>query len=356
MVRHALTLLTVAAALTGGTLTSSPALLAAENDGRKATIARAQLWNSTDVATMDIKAGPQGPGGFADRATVECEYVEKEMSGRSPKFTCRIGPDDEVKVKFGGTNGEVYGEVATSRLLWALGFGADHMYPVKVVCRGCPKDLNGILRPDDEQLFDPAVIERKMPGAEFKGDEGWSWGELDGIDEKASGAPRAHRDALKLLAVFLQHTDTKAVQQRVLCLDESPKEGAACMRPFLMLNDVGLTFGRASTFNSNAVSSVNLTGWAKAPVWKGSKGCVGDLKQSFTGTLNYPVISEDGRQFLAGLLTQLSDKQVRDLFEVARVDLRLRTPDRAKSGFPTLDEWVDVFNAKRSQIVNRRCA
>ena len=29
------------------------------------------------------------------------------MSGRSPKFACRIGTGDIVKVKFGGSNGEV---------------------------------------------------------------------------------------------------------------------------------------------------------------------------------------------------------------------------------------------------------
>ena len=68
----------------------------------------------------------------------------------------------EVKVKFGGNNGEVYGEVLATRLLWALGFGADRMYPVNVICRGCPAELLGIERPNGESRFDPAVIERKL--------------------------------------------------------------------------------------------------------------------------------------------------------------------------------------------------
>jgi hypothetical protein len=37
-------------------------------------------------------------------------------------------------------------------------------------------------------------------------------------------------------------------------------------------------------------------------------------------------ISEEGRLFLAGLLTPLSDQQLRDLFEAARVNLRPRAP------------------------------
>src|SRR5688572_19076643 len=104
-------------------------------------LARSQIWIPTDIPAMNIQVGPAGPGTFAFRAEVECEYVDKKLSGRSPKFACSIGGNDEVKVKYGGTNGEVYGEVGASRLLWALGFGADHMYPVRVICRGCPETI-----------------------------------------------------------------------------------------------------------------------------------------------------------------------------------------------------------------------
>ena len=105
------------------------------------------------------------------------------MSGRSPKFTLRASAATiEVKVKYGKTNGEVYAEVAATRLLWALGFGADHMYPVRVICRGCPADLEGAPTANRRQaLFDPAAIERKMKGTELEWDDtvGWSWSELD---------------------------------------------------------------------------------------------------------------------------------------------------------------------------------
>jgi hypothetical protein len=92
-------------------------------------------------------------------------------------------------------------------------------------------------------------------------------------------------------------------------------------------------------------------------VWKeGESRCVGDLSKSYTGTLKDPVISEAGRAFLADLLTKLTDDQIRGLFEVSRVTLRLRDPGKAKSGFSTVEEWTDVFKRKRAEIVNRRCA
>ena len=82
---------------------------------------------------------------------------------------------------------------------------------------------------------------------------------------------------------------------------------------------------------------------------------MGNLSGSWTGTLKEPVISEEGRQFLAGLLTQLSDQQIRDMFEVARVHLRPRAPESGRSGFPSVDEWVTAFNQKRAQIVEHGC-
>jgi hypothetical protein len=64
---------------------------------------------------------------------------------------------------------------------------------------------------------------------------------------------------------------------------------------------------------------------------------------------------KEGRRFLADLLVQLSDQEIRDLFEVARVELRTRMPGEAPSGSATIDEWVDAFYEKRGQIVGRRC-
>ena len=56
------------------------------------------------------------------------------------------------------------------------------------------------------------------------------------------------------------------------------------------------------------------------------------------------------------LLGQLTDAQLQDLFEVSRVTLRLRAPLKVKSGFATVDEWVNAFKQKREQITDRRCA
>lgn len=335
----------------------------AEQRLRADAIRRAEVWRPTNVGTVDLERGPQVPGNFAPQATVRCTYLDEKLSGRSPKFACKVGPNDEVKVKYGRTNGEVYAEVAATRLLWALGFGADAMYPVRVICRGCPRDLQKEGKAAGRQIvFDPAAIERKMKGAELEWDDrvGWSWSELD---EASTASQRAHRDALKLLAAMLQHTDSKSQQQRLVCLDEpkdrskrsrkSSKAPSTCERPFMMINDLGLTFGHSNLLNRNSQGSANFEKWVEEPVWKKPDACEANLAGGLTATLRNPVISEAGRRFLADLLLQLTDRQLADLFRVARMPARARAADRTEGD--SVGEWVAAFKAKRDEIVNRRC-
>jgi hypothetical protein len=325
-----------------------------QKESRQSLIARSKVWTPTDVPSLDLKAGPSDPGAFALGEIITCDYVDKKMSGASPKFACRAQNGDELKVKYGGgTNGEVYSEVAASRLLWALGFGADRMYSVRVVCRGCPSRIGGVLKANGDRLLDPAAVERKFPGEELS--DRWTWSELDQTDESVGGATKAERDALKLLAVLLQHSDSKPIQQRIVCADGAAGEGGRCEMPLMMMQDLGIMFGRANTFNLQPKGSMDLAGWSATPVWKGASGCIGNLAGSFTGTLKEPVISEAGRKFLADLLVQVSDQQLRDMFEAARVTLRPRVAGDGRSGFPAVDEWVDAFKKKRAEIVERSC-
>ena len=105
---------------------------------RRELIRHAQIWTRTDVPAMNMRTGPHGKGTFAPGETVECTYHEEKFSGVTPKFGCTLDGNEHVKVRYGRDNGEIFAGVAATRLLWALGFGADVLYPVHVVCRGCP--------------------------------------------------------------------------------------------------------------------------------------------------------------------------------------------------------------------------
>ena len=70
--------------------------------------------------------------------------------------------------------------------------------------------------------------------------------------------------------------------------------------------------------------------------------CIGNLPKSASGTLEFPVVSEEGRKFLAGLLLQLSDAQLHDLFEVARFSLRSKVAG-AKRGTTSEEPVTSVI-------------
>src|SRR5262249_4760776 len=242
--------------------------------------------------------------------------------------------------------------VAATRLLWALGFGADALYPVHVVCRNCPDKVakQGERTPEGTRI-DFAAIEREFKGHEIETsaeDRGWSWADLDLGEERAGGAPVAQRDALKLLVVLLQHGDNKTDQQRFVCRGGKKDDVASCADPFLMIHDLGMTFGRANLFNRATIGSVNLEHWSSTPIWKPGLRCVGNLPSSQTGTLADPSISGPGRQFLADRLARPTDRHLADLFTGARF------ADRPNGGGP-VDAWLDAFKKKRDDIVAMRC-
>ena len=333
---------------------------------RRALLDHAEIWQPIDTARLDLVRGPDATGAFVLDQNVTCTFhLPKEpLSGVTPKFECDVAPEDTVKVKYGRDNGEVFAEVAASRLFWALGFFVDRMYPVKVVCLECPADPHRASAYDFRLahqnkrtiLFDPAAIERKLPGEQIEvpGFKGWSWRELETLDLSNGGASLAHRDALKLLAVFIQHVDSKPEQQALVCADgglgRDGEGNATCQRPLLMVKDLGSSFGGAKKMGFD---KMKLESWKSVPIWKDQNGCRGDLTRSIVGTLEHPVISEPGRSFLLERLDLLSDKQLLDLFTAARVE---RRDDRTGGRRVTADDWVTAFKEKREQIRSRRCA
>ena len=295
---------------------------------------RAQVWRQpeTPVLQARLNANPSGPAAFKPSDEVRCRLVIKAMGGTTPKFDCETPDGEVIRVKYGRGNPELYSEVATTRLLTALGFGADRMYTVKrVKCAGCGtfpfhslrclSDTGlergcfpGGIDYADSTDFDDAVVERRLEGRriEASADQGWAWYELDRVSEKAGGAPRAHVDALALLAVVIAHWDNKAENQRLICLPGGDTPDGGCSRPFALIQDVGASFGPVK---------LDLPNWRALPVWADARSCRVTMKNLPWGGATFPErqISEEGRTFLLSLLEQLSEAQLIELFEGAGI-------------------------------------
>jgi hypothetical protein len=203
-----------------------------------------------------------------------------------------------------------------------------------------------------------------------KDDQGWSWKELD----TANARPVYERDGLKLLAAFMQHSDNKPPQQRLTCHkavvdSKTQPPTTTCDKSVMLVQDVGATFGSGGWFTSNTSAKMNLDNWSGKNLWKkaGTDGapraCQAALRKSLAAKdgLSDPEISEDGRRFDAGLMCQLSDQQIEDLFKASRAAEMPKYHNHDGSFKPGVDEasvvhqWVDAFKKKREELAKARC-
>jgi len=335
----------------------------ARSNPRLQALAMARVWAAPDVppGKVDFTANTPGPGTLDPATDVDCEFVVKKIGGTSPKFYCKLAGGDLVKVKYGETNPEVPAEVAASRLMSALGFFVDRMMLVKSVrCRGCPPfpaqalacvEKSGATAlclqgssPDTVRTFDRVMIEQPFEGDDIEAgdEEGWAWFELDRVDEKSGGSPRAHVDALRLVAVLLAHWDNKAANQRLVCAKGAAAADGSCRAPaFAVIHDLGATFGP---------TKADLQNWKQAPIWADAQTCRATMSSlPYSGSTFKDVqISEGGRALAVKLLRTLSEAQLNTLFEA--------------SGFATFPHvlaaarqpqaWTAVFLSKVDEIAN----
>jgi hypothetical protein len=427
--RSALALITVIVFLgipsaAWGAAQDGPTRLEVSKQERLRQLERAQIFTGRETRALDLRTGPVEGLAFDPAAVVACEYLTPgiRLGGATPKFLCRVG-DTVYKVKYlpspryGTTarNGrsadrEIYGEMAATRLFWALGFGADRVFLTNVTCQGCPASPHD--GPDEREQrtraytrsvrpIGIALIEQRFEGATIAagGKEGWTWSELHQHAGRAhasteprarptfdGGSPsvREQAEALQLLQVFVQHGDCKPEQQRLVCLpggavpresgdaaksrsedrsqdpdadEESDGPGYVCQLPFALVDDLGATFGGAGAFTGSG-AKMSLSNWAKTPVFDPAAdretggACRGVLKPSMScsGGIQNPVITEAGRRFLLNRLQQLSDAQIHDLFVAARVtDF---CDDAAECG---VEVWAAVFKDKVRQIAAHPC-
>ncbi|HEV7500786.1 MAG TPA: hypothetical protein VGQ33_12320, partial [Vicinamibacteria bacterium] len=113
----------------------------ANEAARLRALRSARVWHapSRPIPSADLGANTEGPAAFRVDEDVPCTFRLHPSVGWTVKFDCALASGEDVRVKYGRNSVEVFGEVAATRLLSALGFGADRMYVVRSVkCRGCP--------------------------------------------------------------------------------------------------------------------------------------------------------------------------------------------------------------------------
>ena len=341
-----------------------PRLAPIDKAEREQLIRRSQVWQPIDAASLDLYRGPKDPSSIpldevsASGRPLECEYIPwgpqnvKHTDSKTPKFACRLPNGEKIKVKYDLNNREVFSEIIGTRLAWATGFLADPVYAVSLDCKNCPRDPWAAK--DGEtgagQRYSLAAVERELPGRSIKvGDEsGFDFKEIEKVSEAAGGAPRAHVDALKLLATLVYYNDAKPENQRILCPVEAITPDGRCSQPFMMLDDMGATFLGSGGFLGGSGKKANLKGWAKRSVFK-DRACTGNVPGDSNSTLRSPRIGEAGRAFLAERLAELRKNKLADIFRAAHVE---QVPGENNSP----EAWAAALEQKIDEIASARCS
>jgi hypothetical protein len=314
-------------------------------------IARAQVWR--DPAAGNSARMPP----TAVIENLSCRFILKRLNGTTPKFNCLLDTGEEVRIKY-GSGAEIPAEAAATRLLRALGFGADEIALVHHLrCYGCPLEpfatskavqivrgrdvYEHAIDYDGFHDFEWVALERKYDAWPIEAvmHEGWAFAELDHVDASKGGAPRAQLDALRLVAVFLEHWDNKADNQRLVCDTRDWPPDTPCPAPLMMLQDLGATFGPRK---------VNLRRWSTSTIWADRTRCRITMRHlPYSGaTFVDTQVTEEGRQLAARLFARLTADDVADLFRGARFD----QGRGVFSDVHPVARWVDAFNARVDMI------
>jgi hypothetical protein len=107
-----------------------------------ATVTLDEVWGME----RNVMGGPVGAPAPVDPASgaisrLRLTYsAEKGVAGRTHKFWGRDSEGKKWKIKYDSE--EVFTEMAATRLMWKMGYAADHAFPVReLICIGC-KDEN----------------------------------------------------------------------------------------------------------------------------------------------------------------------------------------------------------------------
>ncbi len=264
---------------------------------------------------------------------------------------------------------EVFTEVAASRIMWVLGFPADHVYPVgSASCIGCTDDPftknlqdNKASLKDAPQVFRVVSAERETPWDAIKpdGDETWSWTDAAKFysDGTWTHQQKVEYDAYRLALGLFHYHNAIAQQNRLACAEWAPKvagQPRVCQRPMIFVQDLGSTFGKAKggldVFGTNPRGS--FSDWESQTVFTNAGSC--ELRATLDGDKQ---VLKEAQDLMIQRLARLDAQTVKTIFRTARFQMmdqkqlrKLRESGAQNIEEAALDQWTNAFLKRIDEI------
>lgn len=244
------------------------------------------LWQRpNDIASRDLFLGPGGAAMRPDLRRIT--FIKEEKGGYSKKYRVRDGAGREWVVKIGK---EAQSETSAVRLLYGLGYLTEVNYLVpRVTIPG-------------KGTFSNARFEARPENLKRAGE--WKWKKNPFV-----GTPELQ--GLKIMMAMINNWDLKDSNNVIL------KDGNELR---YAISDLGATFGHASTtplFWRFTRSRNNPSNYAKSNFFEKVKGNRVVLHFGGKNSGLMKDITIQDAQWIASLLSELSDAQLRDAFRAA---------------------------------------
>ena len=248
------------------------------------------LWQRpTDISSRNLYLGPGGTAMRPDLRRIT--FIEEEKGGYSKKYRVRDGSGREWVAKIGK---EAQSETSAVRLLWGVGYITEVNYLVPRVTipgKGTFTNVRFEARPES---WDRTVE--------------WKWKKNPFV-----GTPEYQ--GLKIMMALINNWDLKDSNNQIIQI-----RGDSGNELWYIISDLGATFGHASTtplFWRLTRSRNNPNKYAGSKFLEKVKG---DRVVLHFGGKNRGLMKDirvQDAQWVASLLSQLSDGQLRDAFRAA---------------------------------------
>jgi hypothetical protein len=252
------------------------------------SVGKAVIWKPVNTGGRDLYWGPGGKSMFPNLKKVT--LIRKETGGNNLKYRIK---DASGRIWVAKIADESQPETAAVRLLWAVGYPTEINYLVpKLTIPGKATFKNVRLEAR------PTAIDRQ---------DRWSW-----TDNPFVGTNELQ--GLKIMMALINNWDLKDGNNIIFQTGGERQ---------YVISDLGSSFGKFAPlslpiFNRFGRSVNNPEHYVKSEFVKGIEED-GDLDMAYKGNsrnLFGDITPEQGR-WIAGLLKQLSDKQIRDAFRAA---------------------------------------
>ena len=247
------------------------------------------LWQQPDdITSRDLFLGPGGAAMRPDLRRIT--FIKEEKGGYSKKYRIRDGSGREWVAKIGK---EAQSEISAVRLLWGLGYLTEVNYLVpRITIPG-------------KGTFTNVRLEARPENWKREGE--WKWKQ-----NPFTGTPQLQ--GLKIMMALINNWDLKD-SNNVIIKDRGDKGELR-----YVISDLGATFGHASTTPllwRITRSRNNPEKYAKSNFFEKVKG---DRVVLHFGGKNRGLMNDiriNDAQWIASLLSQISDQQLRDAFRAA---------------------------------------